>query len=66
MIVRQPWRIDNHAYFSMPDTMILLSQTRRMLIWAVMALIVALLCILGVRGYLSTEMLLNFANLFYC
>ncbi len=46
--------------------MILLSQTRRALIWAVMAVIVALLCFLGFRGYLSSEMLLNFANAFYC
>ena len=46
--------------------MIHLSQTRRALIWALMAVIVALLCLLGFRGYLSTEMLLNFANAFYC
>ena len=46
--------------------MILMSQTRRLLIWAVMAVIVALLCVLGFRGYLNAEMLLNFANSFYC
>ena len=46
--------------------MILLSQTRRALIWAVIALIAALLCVVGFRGYLSTDMLLNFANMFYC
>jgi|GEM_PF-3788083 len=42
------------------------SQTRRALIWAVLALIVALLIAAGFRGYLSSEMLLNFANMFYC
>jgi hypothetical protein len=47
-------------------TMILLSQTRRALIWAIMAAIVALLCLLGFRGYLNAEMLFNFANFFYC
>lgn len=46
--------------------MVHLSQTRRALIWAFMTVIVALLCLLGFRGYLSTEMLLNFANAFYC
>jgi hypothetical protein len=46
--------------------MILLSQTRRLWIWAIMAVIVALLCLLGFRAYLSAEMLLNFANSFYC
>jgi hypothetical protein len=46
--------------------MMQMSQTRRALIWAAMALIVAVLCVLGFRGYLSAEMLLNFANAFYC
>jgi hypothetical protein len=48
------------------QTMVHLSQTRRALIWAVMAALVGLLCVLGFRGYLSSEMLLNFANMFYC
>ena len=46
--------------------MILQSQKRRMLIWAILAAIVALLCWVGFRGYLSSEMLFNFANMFYC
>ena len=46
--------------------MIRLSQTRRAMIWAVLALIAALLCFVGFRGYLSAEMLFNFANFFYC
>ncbi len=47
-------------------SMMQMSQTRRALVWAAMALIVVALCVLGFRGYLSTEMLLNFANAFYC
>ncbi len=46
--------------------MVSLSQTRRAVAWAAIAVIVALLCILGFRGYLSSDMLLNFANAFYC
>jgi hypothetical protein len=29
-------------------------------------MIVAALCVLAFRGYLSPEMLLRFANMFYC
>ena len=43
-----------------------LSQPRRIVLWAVLGLLAALLCYSGVRGYLSVEMLLNFADLFYC
>jgi hypothetical protein len=43
-----------------------MSQTRRAVIWAVMAALAALLFYAGFRGYLSTDMLLNFANTFYC
>lgn len=46
--------------------MVHLSQSRRALIWALMAAIIALLSVLGFRGYLSSEMLLNFASMFYC
>ncbi len=46
--------------------MIRMSQTRRAVTWAVLALIAALLCYMGFRGYLSSDMLLNFANTFYC
>lgn len=48
------------------SSMIRMSQTRSAVIWAVMAVIVALLCYAGFRGYLSSEMLFNFANFFYC
>ena len=46
--------------------MMQLSQTSRAVIWAVMALIVGVLCFMGFRGYLSAEMLFNFADAFYC
>lgn len=42
------------------------SQIRRALMWAILATFVALLIIAGFRGYLSSDMLLNFANRFYC
>lgn len=59
MVLAPQWR-------KMRRIMVHLSQPRRVLIWALMAAIVALLCLLGFRGYLSSEMLLNFANMFYC
>lgn len=43
-----------------------MSQTVRALSWAAVTLIVAALCVLGFRGYLSADMLLNFANAMYC
>jgi hypothetical protein len=43
-----------------------LSPARRAVIWAIMAAIVALLCLVGFRGYLTSDMLFNFANMFYC
>ncbi len=46
--------------------MIRLSQPRRALVWAILGVIVALLCYFAWRGYLNTELLLNFANMFYC
>ncbi len=46
--------------------MIHLSQTRRTVIWTLLAAIAGWVCLLAFRGYLSTEMLLNFATAFYC
>lgn len=43
-----------------------LTTTQRAMIWIALALLVALLCVVGFRGYLSSEMLFNFANRFYC
>ena len=69
LILFRLWQACDNEKISGASTvnlMIHLSQTRRALIWAAMAVIVALLCFVGFRGYLSTEMLLNFANAFYC
>jgi len=46
--------------------MIHMNPRRRALLWALLALVVAAICAVGFRGYLSTEMLLNAANWFYC
>jgi hypothetical protein len=46
--------------------MMQLSPARRALIWAIVALIAALLGFVAFRGYLSSDMLFNFANLFLC
>lgn len=43
-----------------------MTQGRRALLWALLALVVAVLCAAAFRGYLSTDMLLNFANWVYC
>ena len=69
LILFRLWQACDNEKISGASTvnlMIHLSQTRRALIWAAMAVIIALLCFVGFRGYLSTEMLLNFANAFYC
>lgn len=42
------------------------SQGRRALMWIILAIIVALLCVAGFRAYLGSSMLLNFSNLFSC
>lgn len=57
--IRNPRQLPGNA-------MMLLSQARRALIWAVLAAIVALLCVMGFRGYLSSDLLLNFASMIYC
>ena len=48
------------------NPMVHLSPNRRALLWTVLAAVVALLCLLGFRGYLGSDLLLNFANMFYC
>ena len=44
----------------------MMTQTRRMLIWMMLALLAAVVSYSGFRGYLSPELLINFANSFYC
>lgn len=43
-----------------------MTQTRRMLTWMVLALLAALVSYIGFRGYMSPELLIFFANSFYC
>ena len=46
--------------------MIVLSPKRRVIAWTLLGIVTAGLCYLAFRGYLSADMLLNFANSFYC
>ena len=41
-------------------------QTRRILMWLMLVVLAALVSYVGFRGYLTPEMLFNFANSFYC
>jgi cytochrome c oxidase subunit IV len=43
-----------------------MSQTRRMLMWMMLAVLAALVSYFGFRGYLHPELLINFASTFYC
>jgi hypothetical protein len=43
-----------------------MTQSRRILVWAILAALAALVTYLGFRSYLSAEMLFNFGNSFYC
>lgn len=42
------------------------TQFRRILKWLLLAMLVAILTYVVFRSYLSPEMLINFANSFYC
>lgn len=43
-----------------------MTQARRILLWLVLASVVALLVYFAWRGYLSAELLLNFSSGFTC
>lgn len=43
-----------------------MTQNRRILVWAMLAILVALVTYFSFRGYVSAEMLFNFGNSFYC
>jgi hypothetical protein len=43
-----------------------MTQTRRILMWLMLIVLAALVSYVGFRGYLTPEMLFNFANSFYC
>lgn len=42
------------------------AETRKFLVWALLAALAALIAYVAIRGYLSPELLFNFANSFYC
>jgi hypothetical protein len=46
--------------------MVLMTPRHRLLIWTLLGLASAALCWVVFRGYLSADMLMNFANAFYC
>lgn len=43
-----------------------MTQTTRILMWLMLIALAALVSYMGFRGYLSPELLINFANSFYC
>lgn len=43
-----------------------MTQSRRFLVWAMLAALAALVAYFSFRGYVSAEMLFNFGNSFYC
>lgn len=43
-----------------------MTQARRIMMWLILVVLAALVSYAGFRGYLSPEMLINFANSFYC
>ena len=43
-----------------------ITQSKRVLLWLILAALAALVAYAGIRGYLSPDMLFGFANLFVC
>jgi hypothetical protein len=43
-----------------------MTQIRQALLWFILTVLAAIVTYAGFRGYLSPEMLFNFANSFYC
>lgn len=43
-----------------------MTQAKRILLWLMLAALVALVAYLGIRAYLSPELLLNFSSSFTC
>ena len=48
------------------DDYMVMMQTRRILMWLMLIMLAALVSYVGFRGYMSPELLINFANSFYC
>jgi len=43
-----------------------MTQSRKILVWAMLAALAALVAYFGFRGYVSADMLFNIGNSFYC
>ena len=43
-----------------------MTQAKRILLWLMLTILAALITYLGIRGYLSPELLFNFSNAFHC
>ena len=43
-----------------------MTQTRKFLVWTLLSALAVLVSYISFRGYVSPEMLFNFANSFYC
>lgn len=43
-----------------------MTQTQKILMWLMLIVLASLVSYIGFRGYLSPELLINFANTFYC
>ncbi len=43
-----------------------MTQSRRILVWVMLAALAALVTYFSFRAYLSAELLFNFGNSFYC
>ena len=43
-----------------------MTQNRRILVWAMLAALAALVAYFSFRGYMSVDMLFNIGNSFYC
>jgi hypothetical protein len=43
-----------------------MTEARRILVWTILTLLAVFMSYFGFRGYMSADMLFNFANSFYC
>ena len=43
-----------------------MTQAKRVLLWAMLAILAALVAYVAFRGYFSTDFLFNFSNSFWC
>lgn len=43
-----------------------MTQTQKILMWLMLIVLASLVSYIGFRGYLSPELLIDFANTFYC